>query len=899
MAYDPRAHGARCDTCWLASRREGGPVPIENRDVKTIVVGEAPGKDEVEVGRPFVGRSGQELMVALGGYGLRRSDVALTNTLLCRPPGNELAKMEYALGRENKRRKKLNQKLAEGERPYEVLPHPVDCCRPRLLRELQRFENVIPLGDTAYRDVTETEHAISKMRGSCIEGWVHDGGFVPIEHGELARPLGSKQVKILPTFHPALILRQRKWTSVFRGDIGRAIRWFTGRRGWKDPQVLIRPTYAELDAFLSRRERFFAWDVETNAKEALIAKIRCVGVGTTELVMVVPLLSTDGFTRFYTEADEAWIRVRLAKFLADKSILKCGWNSGLYDRTVSEQQLGVTPRRCFDGILAHHAVESEMPHNLGFVGSTLTDIVAWKQDSEDVLNVSDETLWERNWKDVAVTARVVEPLSQALELKQQVEVCRKDHKVQQACWGMHRVGMLVDPVARDAHGRRLLKELLQNRATIRKLIDDPNFNPGSSMQVAELLYEKWDLPPVKLSEKTGAPSTDDDALREYRVNFNLTPTQKTVIECTRKVRRAVKYRGTNVLKFRRHNEPVILDEFAEDVEETFEERVYRERKDLKKQGILLDDGRVHSSWNSHVATSGRLSSSDPAMQNWDRTLRDMIVAGPGHKLVGADSDQLELRYQAAHWKLPKMLAVFKEGRDPHHETGMAIFGRAAAETLARAVEWAAAQPLKDDKPVKAKSHPAYGKMRDFAKRFRYACAYGAQDKTIHRVISSVEDDGGNLIYADVSVTDCANRRRALLDADPEYEIGWANEIATWRRQGWLAERIWGRRREFLNGEPDSDDESSDNEIRNFPIQSACAAIIHDATFELLDEIPFEKWGPGTGLIHQGHDALVVECPESEAKKVAATLIRVMTRTYADLDVQFKAEAKIGNRWSEV
>jgi len=827
----------------------------------------------------------------------------------CRPPGNELAKMEYALGRENKRRKKLNKDLPPGEQ-YALLPHPVDCCRPRILKELQGFSKIITVGDTAFRDVTGMEHSISKMRGSCLEGWIDDDGYVSCDTStpetrrasEMLRAPGATEVKVLPTFHPSLILRQRKWTSVFRGDIGRALRWFNGQRGWVEPIVVTRPTVAQLAAFLARKERFFAWDLETNDKEALVAKIRCFGVGTTERVMVVPLRSKDSIYDYYTDEDRAQILNLLRTFLGDKTIMKAGWNSGLYDRTVAEQELGVTPRKNFDGILAHHDVESEMPHRLGFVGTTMTDVVAWKQDSEDILNVDDETLWRRNALDVVVTARLVEPLEQGLVLKDQVAVCRNDHKLQQVCHGMHRNGMLVDYAARDAHDKRLLKEILHYRKVARDCVGNPDHNPTSFMQVAEVLFEKWDLPPVKLSDQTGAPSTDDDALRDYRVNFNLTDVQKKYIEAVRKIRRGVKYRGTNILKLRKRTERVIPDEFAIDLaeaEETEEEREYRFKKDRKKTGILLADGRIHSSWNPHVATSGRLSSSDPAMQNWDRKLRNMIVAAPGNLLVGADSDQLELRFAAGHWNMQKMIAVFREGRDPHHETAMAIFGRAASEMLTRAEAWAKEQPLKDGKKVKAKSHAAYGKMRDFAKRFRYAVQYKAMDKTVHRVISSVEDEDGNLIYADVSLTDCSNRRRALLDADPEYEIGWENEIQTWRRQGYLRDRIWGRRREFLNGEPDSDDVDVENEIVNFPIQCGGAHIIHDATFDMLEEIPFEKWGPGTGLIHQGHDALVVECPEKEAKRVAEILVKCMTRTYPGLDVQFKSEGKIGKRWSEV
>lgn len=891
--FDPREHGASCADCWLATRRAGGPVASETGTSNIAIVGEAPGADEVECHRPFVGRSGQELMTALAALGLRRSDVTLINTLLCRPPGNELAKLEYSLNAENRRRKKLNRELADGEEPFAILPHPVKCCRARLWRELAAYPNILTLGDTAFHAVTGLEHSITKMRGSCLEGWFSPTeGYVSSDEGELGRPLDSSPVKILPTFHPALVLRQRKWTGVFRGDIGRAVRWFRGVRNWVDPVVVIRPTIPELRAFLASSP-WFAWDLETNGKEPLVAQIRCFGVGTPRKVMVVPLLSTDGRTKFYTSDDEKIIRHELASFLANRNIMKAGWNSINYDRCVAEQQLGVTPRKHFDGILAHHCVEAEMPHSLGFAGTTLTDVVAWKQDSEDVLTCSDEILHERNWKDVCVTAHLVAPLEQALQFKAQLHVCKMDHKVQDICAGLHRTGMLVDPVARDAHGKRLLQEIIHNRKIIRDVLGKPQFNPSSIPQISDLLYETWGLPPVKLSEKTGAPSTDDDALREYRVNYNLTGEQKGVIEALRRVRKAVKYRGTNILKLVRKGEHVPEDEFSEDAEETKEEREYRRKKDLKKEGILLADGRVHSKFSIHVASTGRLASSDPNVQNWDRELRDMFIATPGNVIVGADLDQVEVRYAAAHWRMQHMLEVFREGRDPHYETMLAVFGKAAEAALAKAKAWAA------QTGKKYKEEPAFQKMRTFGKMFRFASQYGAKDKTIHRIVSSVEDNKGNLVYADVSLAECANRRKLLLEADPEYETGWADEIATWRKQGYLQERIWGRRRYFLNGEPTSDDEEAYNEIRNFPVQSACASICHEAAIDLVQAIPFEKWGPGTGLICQVHDALYVECPEKEAKWVAGVMTECMTRKYPGLDVVFKAEAHVGRRWSDL
>lgn len=906
MNYDPRDYGARCHECWLYSRREGGPVPPERSDAAEItLVGEAPGWDEVEVGRPFVGTSWNSMLgPGLGTVGLRRRDVTITNALMCRPPGNELEKVRYQIRRENARRRSLNRGLVEGEDPWAVIPDPVECCRPRLYAELreagQRTIDVIALGGTALKAVTGTEKSITEMRGGPIEGWLGEDEYINAELAAVGGTAGLRRVRLMPTFHPALVLRQRKWTGVFRTDLGRAVRWFSNRLGWRDPEILIRPTPAQLHGLLSRPERFFAWDLETDAKEPLIARVRCFGVGTAERVMVVPFLGIDGQTRFYTNADEHELRELLKRFLTNHGVLKVGWNSGLYDKAVMRSRWGIIVRRSLDGILLHRSSDPEMPHGLGFAGSTLTDVTAWKSDHTGVNAETDADLWQYNGIDVAVTARVIPALESAVTLRDQWGVVEKEHKVQSLCYGLHRNGMLVDPGVRNELDRKYLEQIVRYRKVCRDIVGRDDFNPNSIPQVSELLFDRWSLPPIELSEKTGAPSTGDETLRAYLTKYNLTREQKTFIDALRRERIAVKFRGTNIVKFRGHNETIPDDGLWEDIDETAEEREYRKKKDLKKQGILLADGRVHSTWNPHVATTLRLTSSDPALQNWSRKLRHMIRAAPGHILVGADMDQLELRYAAAHWKMEKMLAILHEGRDPHAETAFAVFGDAARRMYASAEAWAKEIDARtgkllldeDGKARKAKKHKGWGRVRDFSKRLRYAVQYGAEDETVYDVISSVEDEDMNLIYADVSLEDCRNRRRALLDADPEYERGWEREVQIWRRQGYQTDRIWGHRADHLDGE-------DFNAIVNFPVQCACACIVHDATFEFMEQVPFEKWGPGTGLIHQGHDALVAEVPEAEAKNVAEILVRCMTRRYPGLDVDFKAEAKIGYRWSEV
>jgi hypothetical protein len=177
-------------------------------------------------------------------------------------------------------------------------------------------------------------------------------------------------------------------------------------------------------------------------------------------------------------------------------------------------------------------------------------------------------------------------------------------------------------------------------------------------------------------------------------------------------------------------------------------------------------------------------------------------------------------------------------------------------------------------------------MRDFAKRFFYACQYKAEDMTVYDVITSVEDDDGNLIYADVSMDTTRERRSNLLEANPEFESGWQWEIDTWRKQGFLCEPVWGRRRDFLNGE-------EPNEIVNFPIQAGGRAVVMDAMFAAVAAIPFEKWCPKTGLVHDGHDSLMFEVPLSQGERVKAILNECMTQRVAGHSVPYTAEARVG------
>ena len=872
MSYDPEQFGARCHECYLRVHRDGLPVgpEINSRDV--LVVTESPREKDVEVGRPLVDAAGMEFTQSLKSIGIPRNAVSMTTALACRPPENDLDKVLLRFGRENQRR------VRDGE---PTLPHPLDCCRPRLLNDIGGTRNLVTLGKVALQAVTGITASITEVRGGPIEG-----RFDAI--GNFITGSGPSNVKVLPTLHPAFVLRARRWTRAFRSDLSRAFRWFQGALGWQEPSILRNPTADELEAFLSREDVPYIYDVETTFDDPLMAKLKCVGISTEYAAVVVHFLSIEGpngpdgplVAGPYTASEEANIRGILRNFFIDPLRLKVGHNAGYFDRMVIEQHFGVTPAPLMDTIMLHRLVESELPHKLGYIGSIYTDVTSWKAHHTANHAKTDAELGEYCAIDCVVTARVLPKLAEAVQLRNQTHLVEFDHKVQSICAGMHRVGMLVDRKARDEKATEL-------QAAVRKYLKEVHeaagffMNPNSVYQVRSYLFDKLGVTPTELT-KLGDPSTGDDALRLIRTQNRDRKDVVTFIDALRRYRRVSKEMGTYVTRLVPYGEPVDGLTFKSEEEE-----------EESARGLILSDGRIHPDYNAHGTTSGRLSSSNPNAQNFPKHLRNLLYAQPGHVLVGADADQLELRIIASVAHIPRYLETFAKGGDPHAEGASMMFGK----------QFDVLEPKSDQ----------WNKLRTLYKGIAYASFYGSGDETVHGIVTSAENKDGTLMYPDLTLAQVATLRRRWLSGIPEMRVWWDDCIEAFQRQNFMVDPVTGRRRDFLDGE-------KFNEIINFGIQTAGASIIHLSTFDLIDEIPFEKWGPGTGLNNQCHDALVFEVPcphgrhdgkdaefgwcppgcKCEANKVARLIKEAMNREVPGLsDIKFAAKPKIALRWGEV
>lgn len=888
MTYDPRTCGARCDECPLGPKgayRDGRwqPVPPERHaGAAVIAVAEMPHIEDANNGRPLSGRSGAEWNNALLAIGFKRSDVDLTHVVACSPGTQQNAweKMTKALDKENRRR------LAQG---LPVFPDPITCCRPRLLAETNSYENIVAMGRVAANSLTAKTQSIFSLRGGPV--WVDENYGALLE-----TPLAGDTVpdgavrKVFPILHPNFVQRSPGWRHVLHADLGKALRWFSGRLRWTDPVRTFNPSPDALEAFLARPAPFWAYDLETDGIESLVCKVRSIAIAHTDLnadgralregqeeatrceVMGLNILSGDGFTRYYEAADEARILDILRRFFLDTSRIKVGHNAGYYDRQVVEQWLGVTPTPIIDTLFSARFRAPELPKGLKVVGSVLTDVDRWetteKGESLAFGNVDD---WDRlayNCTDSSVNARIVVPLMDAAEeagafrdlpeaLRPRSWATRRwdlheiDHATQDMCVNLHKIGVYVDQEARfkmEMETRASVQKREKNLSVLANLVglsgldlrsagaNDENdgetagIAPGSADQIRDLFYETW---------KLGIPPNME--ARDFYTASGMPGTGDKVLRGHLAGGRLTPEQEAFIRELRlyRREKNKILGTVLLPLNLT--------AHDPKKGVIWHEDGRVRSTWNAHVTAPGRLSSSGPNLQNigsrkGQGKLKTLFAAAPGHLLVGADLDQAHLRIAANYWRIPLLLECFSEGKDPHNTLAYQVFG----DKFKNADGWGPEGFSLYRKPAGGMAKA----MRDVMKTFRYASIYWADPMTVWQVLTSTESDGGEMPYLNMTSKEVRHFHETWLKQEPEWAQAWETMLSIYRHQGFMEEPVLGRRSGGLS-------DGKKNEVVNFPILAAEASLMRLAEQALIAAYPWDL-GQKLGLIHQCHDSVTVE-----------------------------------------
>lgn len=513
-----------------------------------------------------------------------------------------------------------------------------------------------------------------------------------------------------------------------------------------------------------------------------------------------------------------------------------------------------------------------------------------------------------------------------------------DHETQRFCIEMHKNGIYVDQQKRyqvervftDRYKRRerRLVEIMDaarvSKGAISDILKDnapdeddkrdlPGVNPGSYDQMRDLFYGPrsrggWDLgPPPGMEERdfltaSGLPGTGDKVLRAHLANDELTPIQRELISELRLYRREKnKIVGTML--------------------------VPASRRDENPKGLAWEDGRIRATWNAHTVANTRLSCSKPNFQNQGSRkgmgiVKTAYTAEPGHILLGADLDQAHLKIAANYWRIEALQRAFTEGVDPHVALAAEVVRQAGGDysQMPGWVEVGGYDPCR--KPKKGSSALA---VRELAKTKRYTGMYGAgvslqghgsykfSPDTILTVVRSTEqvDEEGNstLPYLSFKPEQVILFHRTWMEAEPDWIKSWEWEVEKWDRYGYSWDPIFQRRSGLLSG-------GKFNEVVNYPLLTAEAHVMRIAEWEVRRAFPFEHAGPGTGVIQQVHDSIIVETalppgydplwsPKKgeplppEIEKMRRKLEECMTVKIPGWDFPMTAEADVGRSLAEV
>ena len=388
---------------------------------------------------------------------------------------------------------------------------------------------------------------------------------------------------------------------------------------------------------------------------------------------------------------------------------------------------------------------------------------------------------------------------------------------------MEQFGVLIDSQQLSQQSQDLASRIMQLEKEVYALAGK-EFNLGSPKQLQEILFEQMDLPVLKKTPK-GVPSTSEDVLQELALNYQL---PKLLIE----------YRGLSKLK-----------------------NTYTDK--LPKM-INARTGRVHTSYQQAVAATGRLSSTDPNLQNIPirtaegRRVRQAFIARPGYKIVAADYSQIELRIMAHLSGDKGLLSAFSQGIDVHAAT--------AAEVFAVALENVTTE------------------QRRSAKAINFGLIYGMSAFGLSKQLNISRHDAQK--YMDL-----------YFERYPDVLSYMENTRIEAKEQGYVS-TVFGRRLYLpdINASNGARRKGAERAAINAPMQGTAADIIKKAMLAVdkwIDSIPEDE----VRMIMQVHDELVFEIKEHNIETYRLSIIKLMERAVS-LAVPLVVEAGTGINWDE-
>jgi DNA polymerase-1 len=592
-------------------------------------------------------------------------------------------------------------------------------------------------------------------------------------------------------------------------------------------------TDADLDAWLARlgSAPLFAFDTETTGLDYMNAQIVGVSFAVAPGEAAYVPLAHD-----YLGAPEqlarAAVLARLKPLLEDPARAKLGHHAKFDTHILENHGIALRGLR-FDSMLesyvlnsvaTRHDMDSLAAHYLGIQTIHFEDVAGKGAKQKTFNQVPVETAAEYSAEDADVTLRLHTLLRAKLEAEPRLLKLYEEleQPLQPVLERMERAGVLVD---RDFL-RSLSQEFARRLGELEKSAHDAAggpFNLESPRQLQQILFEKLGIPVVRRTP-TGQPSTAEDVLEELAESHAL---PRIILE----YRELAKLKGT------------YTDSLPDQVNPT--------------------SGRIHTSYHQAVAATGRLSSTDPNLQNIPirthegRRIRQAFIAPRGRRLLAADYSQIELRIMAHLSADPGLLKAFAERRDVHEATAAEMFG----------IEPAAVTP-DQRRAAKAINFGLMYGMSAFGLAARLNVDRAAANQYIERYFER---------YPGVRRYMEETRRLA-------------------REQGYV-ETVEGRRLYLpeIRSRNQQHRQYAERAAINAPMQGTAADIIKRAMLAVDTWITTAR-APAT-LVMQVHDELVLEVEAADADAVGARVSELMCAA-ATLRVPLEVQVGVGSNWDE-
>ena len=425
-------------------------------------------------------------------------------------------------------------------------------------------------------------------------------------------------------------------------------------------------------------------------------------------------------------------------------------------------------------------------------------------------------------EDADITLRLYQVLKQKLEADDLTEIAQElEFPLMEVLAGMEMKGVLVDRKMLENFSETLRADLLALEKTIYEKADT-EFNINSPQQLGEVLFDKMGLPAGKKT-KTGQYSTAESVLTKLAANYEM---PDLILE----------YRALSKLK------STYVDALPKLIDE--------------------DTGRIHTDFNQSIAATGRLSSSNPNLQNIPirtkrgREIRKAFIADDGFKLLSADYSQVELRVIASMAEDENMMEAFQNDEDIHSRTAKEIFGLESMDDVT-------------------------GNQRRKAKEVNFGIPYGVSAYGLANRLGISNEEGKEMI-------------------DQYFErfpgiLGYINETKQVAKERGYVKTLMGRRRYIpqINSRNWNVRSFAERTAINMPIQGTAADIIKKAMIDIHNYI--EQNELQTRMLLQVHDELIFEVPETEQDTVPAKLKELMEHAYK-LSVPLKVDMGLADNW---